>query len=833
MRSNRLFKRNTLSAAIAASLLASGQIAIAQEQTGEADEGMLLEEVVVTATRRSQTVQEIPFNISAITGSYIEEAGLLDATELMREVPGVIIADGGARAAETNAQVMIRGINIDPASTDRTYLSAPTVSVYINETPMYANFILRDIERVEVLRGPQATLYGSGSLGGTVRYIMNRPDPSAFEGRVYGEFGQTKGSDGYNWNADVMLNIPLGETAAFRFNVGRVDNDGVIDYVNAYVTDPAGIPVAENGDVLNGGPVYENVEDADWVEVNFARASLVWMPNDDLDVLLSYQWQEGEFGGRRQMTTAENGYGEPYGKYEIGAVVLEPASNEAKLAALEIDYDMGFATLSSSTSWYDRGYESDTDNTGFYAAQDLSWFPAHSWLYYYGYGGFRRPAIPAYRTASESAFVQEFRLVSNSDSRIDWVAGLFYLDQDGEANQLTTILGFQPWRDVGEVFNPFTGTFVPANDFYGESNDTFLWWYDTNFKDKAVFGEVTFHASETVDITLGGRYFDNKNSTASQTQLPIWIGSVYDGPFSSYDGPIIETEQKDSDTLWKGNISWQINDQQMLYGTISEGYRRGGTNAAPIWHPGCVRYCNDPSYARFDSDTVVNYEIGWKGLMESVSYTISAFYIDWSDPQLNTATPAGAFYAVVNGSSATSKGIDAEISWAMTNDLILRGGYAYVDATLDEDLYVGDGNPYDPDNPTQSLEASAGNRLPGTPEHSLSFSLVHTYSLSNGLQWINRGFVYYQSESENSILDTPDWNLTLDAFSLWNFSTAIAGENWTARLYITNAFNEEGSTAEFKEGYMVSRPADFFYGQGQKTFIARPRTIGASITYWF
>jgi outer membrane receptor protein involved in Fe transport len=105
--------------------------------------------------------------------------------------------------------------------------------------------------------------------------------------------------------------------------------------------------------------------------------------------------------------------------------------------------------------------------------------------------------------------------------------------------------------------------------------------------------------------------------------------------------------------------------------------------------------------------------------------------------------------------------------------------------------------------------------------------------MSSGLQWINRAFVYYQGESENSILDSPDWNTTLDAFSLWNFSTAIAGENWTARLYINNAFNEEGSTAVFKEGYMVSRPADFFYGQGQKTFIARPRTIGASITYWF
>ena len=816
MHSNRLIKRNTLSAAITAAVLASTQIAVAQEQAGDADDSFLMEEVIVTATRRSQSVQEIPFNISAISGDYISEAGLLDATELMREVPGVAIADGGGRAAETNANVMIRGINIDPNSTDRTYLTAPTVSVYIGDTPMYANFVLRDIERVEVLRGPQATLYGSGSLGGTVRYIMNRPNPEAFEGKVYGELSQTKGSEGYNWNADAMLNIPLSENSALRFSLGRVDDDGVIDYVNAYKTGADGLPLAEDGDILNGGPVYYNAEDADTVEVNWARAAWGWTPGDDLDVLLSFQWQEGDFGGRRQMTTANNGYGEPYGKYEHGSVVLEPASNDAKLAALEIDYDMGFATLSSSTSYYDRGFESVSDNTGFYAAQEIGWAPGHSWLYYYGYGGFRRPAIPAYRTANEDAFVQEFRLVSNSDSSFDWVAGLYYLDQDGDSYQRTYVLGFQPWRDASGW----------ANDFYGPSNDTFIWTYDKKFKDMAGFGEVTFHATDAVDVTLGARYFDNKNTVASQTLLPIWIGSIYD--FG--EAPLIQSEEKDSDTLFKGNISWRINDQQMLYGTISEGYRRGGTNAAPVWFPGCVRYCNDPSYTNFKSDSVINYEIGFKGAMDRLSYTISAFYIDWSDPQLNTATPSGAFYAVVNGGSATSKGIDAEISWAITDALILRGGYAYVDAELDEDLYVPTGNP---DNPSERLEASAGNKLPGTPDHMLNASLLHTHVLSNGLQWINRGSVYYQGESENSILNSPDWNKTLDSFSLWNFSTTLAGEDWSASLFIKNAFNEQGTTAEFKDGYFVTRPEDNYYGQGQKTFIARPRTIGVSATYWF
>jgi len=818
MTAKKQINRKILTTAITTAIFASTQtsMALAQDQTMEAVEGLALEEVIVTATRRDQNLQDIPFNISSVSGDYIARANITDANELMREIPGVTVPDGGARAAETNASVMIRGINIDPNSTDRTYLSAPTVSVYVGDTPMYANFMLRDLERVEVLRGPQATLYGSGSLGGTVRYIMNRPNPDAFDGSVFGELSTTDGSGGYNWNADVMLNIPITETLAFRVNGGRLDNAGVVDYPNVYKTDANGIPVPAGGDVLNGDPVYEDIEDIDSVEVNYARASLGWTPNEDFSSLLSFQWQEGDFGGRRQVTTALNGYGEPYGKYEHGAVIEEPASNHATLYALEMDYDVGFATLSSSTSYYDRGFESTSDNTGFYAAQEVAFAPGHSWLYYYGYGGFRRPAIPAYRTANEDAWVQEFRLVSNGDNSIDWVLGLYYLDQKGDANQLTTVLGFQPWRDASGW----------ANDFYGPSNDTFVWTYDTKFKDAAVFGEVTFNLSESVDLTVGGRYFDNKNTVTSQTLLPIWIGSIYD--FG--EAPETTTTEKDSGWLFKGNLAWHLSESQMLYGTISEGYRRGGANASPVWYEGCVRYCNDPSYSTFQSDSVVNYEIGLKGSSDRLTYTISGFYIDWSDPQLNTATPSGAFYAVVNGPEASSKGIDLEMSWAITDALILRGGYAYVDAKLDKDLYVPIGNP---DDPAERLEASAGNQLPGTPKNSLNLSLTHTTSLANGLQWLNRGSLYYQGKSENSVLNTPDWNATLDAFSLWNFSTTLIGEKWSASLYIKNAFNEEGSTAVFKDGYFVTRPEDYYYGQGQKTFIAQPRTIGISAKYWF
>ncbi|NRA43280.1 MAG: TonB-dependent receptor plug domain-containing protein, partial [Pseudomonadales bacterium] len=196
----RKFKKKYIITAISTAMLS--QLAAAQTDsqaaTDEEAQGPVFEEVVVTATRREQTVQEIPFNISAVSGDDIDEAGYVSAAELFRGVPGVSLADGGARNADTNNTITIRGINLDPNATDRLFLTDPTVSTYINNTPTYSNFILKDIARVEVLRGPQSTLYGSGSLGGTVRYILNEPETDFFYGSVTANLSQTDGSDGLN-----------------------------------------------------------------------------------------------------------------------------------------------------------------------------------------------------------------------------------------------------------------------------------------------------------------------------------------------------------------------------------------------------------------------------------------------------------------------------------------------------------------------------------------------------------------------------------------------------------------------------------------------------------
>ncbi len=801
MQSNKGFQQTTLAAAIAATSFMAGQSALAVAQD------TLLEEVIVTATRRNMSIHDIPFNISAISGTEIEEANIIDAQELLRSMPGVTVPDSGPRLAENNNNITIRGLNINPAATDRAFLSDPTVSTYIGNTPVFANFTLRDIERVEVMRGPQGTLYGSGSLGGTVRYILNKPDAEEFDALVSASYGQTEGSDGNNFSIDGMVNIPLGSTAALRLNAGRIDNDGVIDYVNAYKTEN-GVPLAEGGDIVFGRPVYQNKKDADTVEIDYVRASLLWAPTDKFQGAVTYMKQDGDYGGRRQQTSGPNGWDEFYDDYEIGAVVLEPAETSTEFTSLELEYDFGFATLSSSTSYYERTYDGVSDNTGFFAAR--------GWMYWYGYGNFPRPAYAANRQNAQEATVQEFRLVSNGDNTIDWVAGFYYMDQDSTAAQQTHILGFQEWHEAADgVFPGYIG------DFYDPSNNvSFDWTYDSNFKDMALFGEVTYNMGDDWDFTLGARYFDNENEVTSQTAFPIWFLA----------NPVIKTKEEDSDTLFKGNVSWRMNDNNMFYGTISEGYRRGGTNAAPV-RPD-PDYPNDPEWNNFDSDSVVNYEIGTKGQYDNLSYTVAFFYVDWDAPQLNVSTPSGAYYAVANGSSAESIGLETEFNWAVTDNIRLFGGYTYVDATLTDDLFLHDASP-DTEGKSE-LRATDGARLPGTPEHSVNFAATHNWQFSSGLQLVSRVDGYYQSDVENSILDIdPNWAETLDGFSLWNLSFTLLGEAWSASLYAKNIFNEEGSTGVYKEEYMTSSPELGFFGTGQKDFITNPRTISISGSYRF
>jgi outer membrane receptor protein involved in Fe transport len=830
------------------SILAGGTHAAHAQDTPSAT---TLGEVVVTATRREESIQDIPFNISAVSGEALEKANIIDSVEALRTMAGVSIQDRGYRNTGMGSSITIRGINVDTGSWGDVPLAAvPTVATYVDNMALYGNFILKDVERVEVLRGPQGTLYGSGSLAGNVRYIMKKPELGGFNGTASVAFGQTDGSDGYNLNPDIMLNIPVSDTFALRMNAGLIDNDGIVDYPHVYVLDANGKPVV-NGDVLTATPEYRSVEDADDVDIKYGRVSALFAPTDTFSAQLSYQYQKDEIGGRRQVTSGDDLVnGGQYGDYDFGAIQLEPSEREVELAALEMEIDLGFATLTSSTSYYDHTGTGISDNSGVYAHN--RWFRF--------YGSSPRPMAQAERFYDDSAVTQELRLVSNGENKVDWTVGAYYTDQDSDLGQNSYLVGYIPYLNA----YPY-GCAPPDFGWYCigpyTTEQDFLFRRNQDYKETAVYGEFTINFTEDVHLTLGGRYFDNEIDVDALVDVPIYAVFAPPGVASESDS--------DSDFLVKANLAWDVTDESMLYATFSQGYRHGGSNAVPT----TGKYGESPDYFVFAADTIDNYEIGYKGTSGRLNYAVDVYYADWKDPQLNTSTSNWGFFGVINGESARTQGFEVELSGNFTDALSYSLGYTYADGELTADVYQPAGNFYGTTGRPVFLDLTAndGDRLPGTAKHVFNLTLRHDMELANGMEMSTVLSGYYQSDVLNSIGDdncltvfsptgvcrdspsptgifgggpnpfyapTSIWSRNyaeVDSFQIWNLSTTLSKDAWSASVFVKNVFNEEGTTGVFTFTAAGSSTIaeNNYYGNNSRDYIALPRTIGLSLGYRF
>lgn len=740
-------------------------------------------EVIVTATRRSEKQLSVPYNISAVSGAAIDAAKVADNAELLRSVPGVSLVDRGYRNQGVQNSVVIRGLNVDSAALgDYAVSSVSPVSTYVNDTPLFANFLLRDLDRVEILRGPQGTLYGSGSLGGTIRYITRAPKLGVFEGKVGGGVSSTDGSDSLSYSGDVVLNVPLGDTLAVRVNASRLDLAGLTDYVNLYKLDANGIPVAPNG-LYDPAASYYTKKDADTVGIWYGRVAAKWKPDDVFDATLSYAQQSDKVGGRRQETVGQDGYGRTYQQYENGSVQLEPSSRKVEMTALEANIDLGFATLTSSTSDYTHSGESVSENTGFYAKAGFLGF-------YYNYP---RPMASAVRGYDDKSLTEELRLVSAAGGQFDWVAGVFYRRETLEATQESYLRGFKAWYAAPSI--------VPTDqDFAYDRKETFT--------DTAVFGELTWHVTPAFQVTGGMRYFSNRAVNTTFVDIPVW------GTF--FTPTTAQFTSEESKPLFKLNASWQLAGRTLAYATVSQGYRRGGSNAVPL----TGNFAEDPAWQLYRSDFVTNYEAGIKGVSNGLTYDAALFSVDWDHIQLNTATPNWGFYTVVNGRKAKTYGLESRIGGRLGAHGHFALGYTYTHARLEDALL----------SPTaaHTVLAAAGSKLPGTPEHALTLALDDTRSLGNDFSITNRLSGSYQSTTRNA-LGSAKYNTELPAFAIWNVSSALTNGTWVLTGYVKNVFNSAGVTGEFTEAYMGTSPAQGYYGNGSKKFISLPRTVGLTL----
>jgi len=770
---------------------------VATAQDAETSE-ISFEEIMVTATRRSESVQDIPYNISAVSGAAIDAAKVIDASELLRNIPGVAVSDKSARNAGQVNGIRIRGLSVDSANrSDVPVTSAPTVATYINDTPVFGNMMMSDLERVEVLRGPQGTLYGSGSLGGAGRYITNKPVLGEFEGSVGGTLTTTAGSSSLSWTGEAIANIPLGDTLALRVVGSKIDAAGIIDYVNVYELDANGAPVVP-GDVTDTDAVFTSVKDADTVDIDFLRISALFAPSDAFDAVLTYTRQSDEVGARRGSAEGFlDGLGNEYGRYEAGSVQLEPSQSDLELASLEMNIDLGFATLTSSTSYYKRDGRSVSENTGFYAQK--------SWLSGFYYNS-PRPLARADRGYSDEAFIQEARLVSQSDGPFNWVAGIYYHDQEQTADQISTLAGYKAWAST---------VFGWMSDGYGYSDidNDFDFDSTTKIKETAFFGEATYDVSDRLSLTAGIRYFDSKVTADATVDLPFWN--------SLFPAAVIEGETSGKkDALFKFNMSYDVNDDTMIYATVSEGYRRGGATAVPL----TGNFAEDPSWLSYGSDTTRNYEIGIKGATNDIRYTLSGFYVDWSNPQINTATSNWGFFTVANGDSARSIGIEAEVEGYVGNALHYNLGYAFSDAKLTSDFL----------SPTGSLIAADGNRLTGVPKHMLNIAFDYTTDITSDIVMVARVNGYVQSSSQNYINnDSETLGATLGGFSIWGAGLTFTKGDVDVTLFAKNIFNNRGVTAVYGDAYMGTDASQNYLGSGAKSEITLPRTVGLAVKYNF
>ena len=584
----------------------------------------------------------MPYNISAVAGSTIERENIETPNEFLRTMPGVSVVDRGPRNAGQVDNARIRGINVDPTGLgDYATASVSPISAYVNDTPVFASLLLKDLDRVEVLRGPQATLYGSGSLGGTVRYIQNEPSLAGFSGSVRSTQTLTANAGMIGWNGDLTLNMPISSTVAFRGTVSRLYDPGFIDYPNLYNISPDGIqPILTGGATTPTPSDFHSAHDVNDQRTWYAHGAVLWQPSTALKFVFNYTYQDDNVGGRQAISEGTNGFGVPYGRYDNGAVVKEPSARKVNIESLETTYDLGFATLTSSTSYFDHRGESITDNTGFYGHLIPGFAPG--FLYYFTYYTPNLLPLTLFKNSfSDRAVTEEARLVSNPrpGQKFDYVIGVFFEDEHRAGMSQNITPGF------AEVYNSSPGA-VPG---FVAGDQTFFYHRAEHFQEIAGFGELTWHVTDRLDLTGGVRFFHDNDSANAL----IGGGSLTrNNLFAGNDTQLIQNKP-----LGKGNISYHLDQTDLVYATVAEGYRRGGSNAIPVTGP----QREDPSYLNYGPDTTVDYEIGIKGDHFGINYSIDGYYIDWTNVQVNVATPTFGYYAVVNAKSAVSKGMEAEL----------------------------------------------------------------------------------------------------------------------------------------------------------------------------
>jgi iron complex outermembrane recepter protein len=751
------------------------------------------ETVIVTATKRETPAHRVPINVTAIGEEQLREENITDLKKLIAGSPSIDAPGNSARFADS---VTVRGLNISSVSANNIeWFVRSTLSYYLDDAPLpNIGYRIKDIARVETLLGPQGTLYGGGSLGGTVRYVTNQPVFGKTEGRLTTGFYQTR-HGGLSNDTDGVINLPIGKDFALRVVAARLDEKGYTDRfagVPAYLrrTAPTWVPWSPNPDP--GKTLYE---DDDWQKVDTGRVAARWRLTPDLELTLTHAQQSqlahGTSGAQLLPATDNPArYTAPraFDDHTVLSPFEEFADRDFRMTTFDLDWKLPFGRLHSSTSSYKdtRSGQADYLATG--------WF-------FYGNLGYSRYRVDRDNFTGKTAFllfdnaykgtVHETRLTSNPGGRVEWIVGYYHARQE-RALKYTENLATLPVSGA-----PGVG---------------YLELQASDYTENAVYGELSLKPAPRWTLTAGARLFSYRDKVTTQ---------VEDLAFDVVTGTITGTEKGSAKSYFKLNAAYQVDADLMAYFTASQGFRRGGANGFRN------RTANvSPELLGYRPDTTDNFELGLKGFLMNRRLYLQAnvYRIDWKDTQTYFEQDIDGFpvWGTANGPSARSEGVEWNGRFRVADGWQLSFGSSRNSAKWADTktlcLYI-DG--------TACRTWSAGGVLGGTPKWKHALGLRWDGATAAGLGLNAALRARYTGKKPSDRGDAPGESVfEYDSYTTLSAAVGVSRGNWDVNLWVDN-LTDDRTLVSFQGTSAVGSRT------GLRAIYLIPRTVGINASYRF
>jgi iron complex outermembrane recepter protein len=761
--------------------------------------GTALEEIIVTAQKRSETEQSVPLSMTTFGAAALEQKAINTFFDYGTKVPNLAFAPTGDGVG-TARTISIRGISGDNVT-----------GFYIDETPLPDSLDPRvlDIDHIEVLRGPQGTLYGARSMGGTVRIITKEPNLTDFDATVHGNLSDTSRTDRPNYTGDGVVNIPLIQDQVALRVTGFYDQEAGY-FKRSYCTNPATAGVTCFPLSTTGITTVDNVGA---IDTYGGSASLTIKVNDSLTITPRMMTQRANYNGFPMadfLSTPGNliGYPAPSGPYTLPTAMTPTNFTQARffnvpeggyddwdLYSIALRWKTGVGEFVSSTAYFDRKVVETEDETDFVWAAVTSGACASPSPYC-------NPPAPGGITGEKDyqRFAQEVRFASDIKGPTQFVAGAFYMDYHGRLPFAT----YTPPAEIPNLDNELGG---PNNPNY--PNLIFTQDFHTDIKEPALFGEVSFQATDALKATAGLRWYQVKTTSSGYEEgLAVGGGPALLSPLAVL---------KDSGVNPKVEVDYHVTADHMVYATAAKGFRPGGVvPLVPAGEPGTGTDCvaslhqQDPGISLADTrsyklDSLWNYEVGTKTswLDQRLTLNAAVFYIKWSNIQQEILLSCG-FQFTANAGAAVSKGGEMEVHARPTERLEFSSGVGYQDAKITE---AGASSPQAVGSPVYQVPDWTGNL-----SASYTAPLTATWQLAAGVDYSYIGRSFSGNNDPIDPRERPAYRL-LDGrlgFTHGSLEFALVGKNLT---------NEAANLADSRSiaAEVPGRP---------RLFVNQPRTIG-------